>query len=108
MNNLPESIQKKISDEAEAATRERERILKEAKKIPLSSEYCDGWADGYEVAATGILRNPGDWNLAPSPRIAQLEQALEKIANMDASRTYRHSCWEMKEIATNALKTDNP
>jgi hypothetical protein len=63
-NNLSESIKKKISDEAEAASREREKTMKEAKRIPYSSEYCDGWADGYEEAANKIMGNPGDYGLA--------------------------------------------
>jgi hypothetical protein len=64
MNTLPESIKKRIEDEAEAATREREKTMKEAKRIPFSSEYCDGWADGYEEAANKIIGNPGDYGLA--------------------------------------------
>lgn len=85
-----------------------EQIIHQAAKAYRPVRFTK--VDTFKAGAEFVLKTPElmreQINLAPSPRIAQLEQALEKIANMDASRTYRHSCWEMKEIATNALKTD--
>src|SRR5688572_25288754 len=50
-NTLPESIKKRIEDEAEA---------KNPYTIP---QFKSGWREGYSAAAEGILQNPGDYDL---------------------------------------------
>jgi hypothetical protein len=66
MNTLPESITKKIEDEAEKPCRQREQELKAHHKSSLKLEYVEGYADGYENAAEAILSKPGDYGLAGS------------------------------------------
>lgn len=41
-----------IKEAAKAAHIEREATLKEAKRIPMSSEYCDGYEKGVTAGAT--------------------------------------------------------
>jgi hypothetical protein len=55
MNNLSESLKKKISDEAEA-------VVKKMDSHTL--DYHQGIRHGYTAAATAILSHPGDYGLA--------------------------------------------
>jgi hypothetical protein len=63
-NNLPESIKKRIEDEAEKPYRQREQEMKEHHRSVFKLEYVEGYTDGYENAAEAILSKPGEYGLA--------------------------------------------
>src|SRR5687768_13749899 len=112
---IPEHLSKKTSDEAGDF----------ANKIG----WPKGWPEhnivlkSYTAAATSILSNPGEWNLAPVDKVGELVKALKIIAEWKLPETGQFwdddkerpmsygACYGsngerdyMKMIATKALK----
>lgn len=63
MNNLPESIKKKIEDEAVAKTA-FEQLKMAGFPEGYSDYHCKGYKQGYTAAATNILSHPQEWRLS--------------------------------------------
>lgn len=100
MNTPPDTIKKRIEDEAEAVVKRMDSH---------SWDYHQGIRQGYTAAAEAILSKPEEYNLTPSDRVQQLEQALNQIAtiakHMGWDKEVEKDIEKIESIATNALKT---
>lgn len=70
MNTLPESIKKRILNEAVKSTEaEKEALKKAGERTGEYRQYLEGYEVGYAAAAEAILSKPGDYGLAGKRKV---------------------------------------